>query len=82
MRYIAIDTPGGYCVARVRFDGVATVESHHITWESATAKADRMNASRQRAADMLQSLRADAHAATSATAPRRAVRYFEPDAFA
>jgi hypothetical protein len=40
-----------------------------------------MNAS-QRAADMLQRLRAAAHAATSATAPRRAVRYFEPDAFA
>ena len=81
MRYIALDTTGGYCVARVRFDGVATVESHHITWESATAKADRMNAS-VRAADMLQRLRSAAHAATSATAPRRAVRHFEPDAFA
>ena len=81
MRYIALDTPGGYCVARVRFDGVGTVESHHTTWESATAKADRMNAS-VRAADMLQRLRAAAHAATHATAPRRAVRYFEPDAFA
>ena len=81
MRYIALDTPGGYCVARVRFDGVATVESHHNTRESAIAKADRMNAS-QRAADMLQCMRAAAHVATSATAPRRAVRYFEPDAFA
>ena len=80
MRYIALDTLGGYCVARVRFDGVGTVESHHTTWESATAKADRMNAS-QRAADMLQRLRSAAHAA-SATAQRRAVRYFEPDAFA
>lgn len=81
MRYVPLDTPGGYVVARVRFDGVATVESHHITWESATAKADRMNAS-QRAAAMLQRLNAAEQAAKRATAPRRAVRYFEPDAFA
>lgn len=81
MRYIALDTPGGYCVARVRFDGVATVESHHITWESATAKADRMNAS-QRASAMLQRMNEAEQAEKRATAPRRAVRYFEPDAFA
>ena len=81
MRYIALDTPGGYCVARVRFDGVGTVESHHTTWESATAKADRMNAS-QRAYAMLQRLNEAEQAAKRATEPRRAVRYFEPGAFA
>ena len=79
MHYLPTTTPdGSIVVARVRCDGVATVECDCVTWEAAVAQADRLN-SQARAADMLASL---AKVATTTRAPRRAVRFFEPDAFA
>ena len=79
MHYMPTTTPdGSIVVARVRCDGVATVECDAVTWAAAVAHANRLN-SQARAADMLARL---TQVATTTRAPRRSVRFFEPDAFA
>lgn len=78
MHYLPTTTPdGSIVVARVRCDGVATVECDAVTWEAAVARAESLNRIVQ-AKEMLDSL---ARLTGITAKPRRAVRYFEPDAF-
>jgi hypothetical protein len=67
----------GYVVARSRGNGEWVGVSEHLLYESARREAMRLNAGQQ------ARQRIEAHRAMQeAMAPRRPVRYFEPDAFA
>jgi hypothetical protein len=74
MQYTVAAHAGGYVVARSRGNGEWIAVMEHASYEVCRRESNRLNAE--------QRARAQASFVTAAMAPRRAVRYFEPDAFA
>ena len=77
MQYTVAAHEGGYVVARSRGNGEWIAVQESACYESCRREAIRLNAE-QAARERLEIERA----ALAAVAPRRSVRYFEPDAFA